>query len=273
MILQNEQDTHYHANPAWGSSEARVFRRSPQESMDERNGLKQRIDKGCFQIGRMVHMMVLEPERFAKQVVDHGPINPKTGSQYGRDTKAWREWAELNPDKVVVEPWIRTMLQRMPTEIKAIFRSGLAETTVRVDADDTYPMMQCRPDWQNGTLSKVWDLKTIDRLERIDKNMSSHGYYLQQGWYELCIERETGKRPQSFTFIFCEKFSPWRWQIVELEDDYREEGYIQAIELAKDIRDAEAVNDFTDHTDLYRTVSMPHWMGQITENPDGSISL
>lgn len=272
MIIENEPADIYHASPAWGSSRACVFRRSPQEAHDEMTGLKVRIDRGCLQVGRLAHMMVLEPDRFAQQVVDEGPIHEKTGRPFGRDTQAFARWQAEHPEKVVVEPWLYTMLGRMPAAIREILQCGKPEVTVRVEADDQHPAMQCRPDW-NRDLQHVWDLKTIDSLEQIDKAILNFNYWIKAGWYERTIQRETGSRPRSFEFIFCEKACPWRWQIVTLAEDYREEGYIAACDLARDIRDAELVGDFTDHYDIHRVVPMPSWMGEITQNEDGSISL
>jgi hypothetical protein len=272
MIIYDEPIESYHSNPAWGSSQARVFARSPQESHDEWTGLKVREDRGCLQIGRLAHMMVLEPAKFAACVVSDGPINPKTGKAYGRDTNAFKAWQSENPEVIFVESWLHIMLDRMPPEIRKVFESGQPETTVRVDATDDDPSMQCRTDWQRQMLT-VYDLKTIDRLEKIDKDISVRQYYIQQGWYERTIMRETGQRPEQFHFIFAEKVSPWRWQLVTLDDDYREEGYTKATQIARDIRSCEMANDFRDYTTRHRIVSMPYWMGEVTQNEDGSISI
>ena len=50
-------------------------------------------------LGSAVHMLALEPERFEQEYDIHeGPINPKTGRSYGRDTKAFEEWlAAVDP--------------------------------------------------------------------------------------------------------------------------------------------------------------------------------
>ena len=118
MIKDKMSDTDYHAHEFIGSTTAVHMIESSQLFWDHMTGVAEVEDKPHFKIGRIAHMMTLEPERFKEQVVTEGPINPKTNAMYGRGTKKFAEWEKLNPDKMVVEPWLYTMLERMPKEVR-----------------------------------------------------------------------------------------------------------------------------------------------------------
>lgn len=48
------------------------------------------LDTDALALGSALHVALLEPSRY-QDVVHLGPVNPKTGRTYGRDTKAWTE--------------------------------------------------------------------------------------------------------------------------------------------------------------------------------------
>lgn len=242
-----------------------------------RTGKIKKDDKPCFQVGRIAHMMVLEPEKFRQCVVSQGPVNEKTGRPYGRDTKAFQKWQDENPGTTVVDDWMQFSLSSMPGEVKEILARCEPELVMRVPEWPFTPRMQCRFDAYDRREERGYDLKTIDRLEKVDKTIDNMMYWFQQGWYDVVHQSETDRHLQSFSFIFQEKSPPYRWQIVDLDDDYAEHGYDEALRTAKDISLAEANNRWpwwNDMSELHKTLSMPsHMESRVTMNEDGSIDI
>lgn len=249
MIEDNMSDVDYHAHEFIGSTTAVQMLESSQLFYDNMSGLIVREDKPHFKIGRIAHMMVLEPDRFKTQVTMDGPINPKTGSMYGRATKKFEEWEKVNPGVMVVEPWLYTMLERMPTEIREIFDAqGVAELSVFEDIKNVG--VKCRSDWMMP--DHIWDLKTIDDINHIEKHMKTLKYWFTSGWYRRVMEMSTGVMHQH-TFVFCEKKAPFRWRLVHLNQNDLSYGYDQACDVMAEIDTCFGLDDFADHEpiDLY----------------------
>lgn len=222
-VIHGQPDTSYHADPHIGSSTARLCLKSMRLFHDRITGIDKPEDKEHFKIGRLAHMMALEPERFRAQTVTIGPINPKTGSMYGRDTKAFAEWQAANPTVTIVEPWLYTMLDRMPGEIRALLADpdGVSECSVYQVINGVG--VKCRPDRLNRHAGRCYDLKTIDDVDNIKRAVRSRTYWFAQEWYKRVLRAEYGTAPD-FSFIFAEKKPPFRWRILTLNAEACEEG-------------------------------------------------
>lgn len=248
MIEDNMSDVDYHAHEAIGSTTAVKMLESSQLFHDCLTGVSKQEDKPHFTIGRIAHMMVLEPERFESQITTVGPINPKTGLMFGRATKKFAEWQDKNPGMMVVEPWLYTMLGRMPTEIREIFDAkGVAELSVFEEIKNA--TVKCRPDWLMP--DHIYDLKTIDNINNIEKHIKNLRYWFTSGWYRRVMEMSQGV-VHKHTFIFAEKAAPFRWRIVHLSPYDLTYGYDQACEIMNEIDTCFGIDDFADHVSIHQ---------------------
>jgi hypothetical protein len=253
-IIYDETADAYHANPAVGSSLGKLARKSLRLFNDVRSGLAPREDKPSFQVGRLIHMRVLEPDRYAEQVVTCGPINPRTGQPYGRDTKAFADWQAENPGKVVVEQWIDVLCERMPEWVREILKDGKPETTIRAPYSDTLTI-QCRPDWMRG--SDDWDLKTMARdIDAWQWEVKAREYWFSAGWYKM-VKQADGSFPAvgSWRWIFCEKQWPFRWKLVRMSTEYLERSMEIAEETAAKISEAMESDEWEDPDDSIEEVA------------------
>jgi hypothetical protein len=273
-IVYDEPHDAYHSNGAVGSTLAKLARKSLRLFDDVRSGLAPREDKPSFQVGRIIHMRVLEPDRYAEQVVSCGPINPKTGNPYGRDTKAFADWQAENPGKIVVEPWIDTLCTRMPEWLTEILSEGKSEVTVRAAYTDKLTV-QCRPDWMRG--SDDWDLKTMARpVDEWEREVRTRSYWLSAGWYKMVKMAEGSFQGiGAWRWIFCEKQWPFRWRLVRMSSEYLEYSIEVATETADKIGEAMDSDDWSDPDEGETVAELPN---ELTENEfsiteEGSISL
>jgi hypothetical protein len=242
MIIYDESHTDYHANPAIGSTLAKLARKSLRLFADVHTGLAPAIDRPAFQVGRIIHLRVLEPDRYAATVKTEGPINEKTGKSYGRDTQAFAKWQAENPEIIVVDPFMDTMCERMPDAIKDVFRDGKPEVSIRTEYND-FLTVQARPDWLRG--GDIWDLKTIDDVDKWEGAVRRLDYWFSAGWYQMTM-RADGLKPGAWRWIFAEKSWPYRWRVVRMSQAYLDHAHEEACKIADALSVAFEEDDWGD---------------------------
>lgn len=272
MIIYDESHDAYHSNPAIGSTLAKLARKSLRLFYDVHSGLAPREDKGVYQVGRIVHMRVLEPDRYAETTVTRGPINEKTGNEYGRDTKAFAAWQAANPGLMVVESYIDLMCTRMPESVAEVLRDGKPEVTIRTPYSD-HLTVQCRPDWLRD--GDVWDLKTIDDVDNWERAVRRLDYWFSAGWYQMTMRAE-GMTPKAWRWIFAEKTWPYRWRVVRMSQAYLDHAHEEACRIADDLSVAFEEDEWSDDPESEIVAELPMDLadqGDFTITANGGISL
>ena len=256
----------YHAHQAIGASTAKLALKSMQLFDDARRGIYTQPDRPHFAIGTLVHMMVLEPEKFARLVTTLGPINPATGKMYGRDTAKFAVWQAENPGVIVVEQWIYLMLARMPVEVKELLRGTVSELSVFAELNGL--PVKCRPDALKSGV--IIDLKTCMDVDNIERDVAKLKYWFTAAWYRAVMRAATGRR-HMHRFVFVEKSPPYRWRIVDLDAGYNMHGDSAVNAVVDSIYIATMAGDFADHGEVEQMVGMPQWMEIEEENDDDTL--
>ncbi len=269
MIITDMSAAEYHHHPAIGSTIAKRALRSMRWARDAIDGIDSTESTSALQLGTLCHMQILEPDRFAAQVTDRGPINQKTGEPYGRQTKAWAEWEAEHPGVIVVPSWMHLMLERMPQEICELFSSESA-SEVSAIVDCVGWQAKCRPDLLS--LHKLYDLKTIDDIDQIDRAINRYSYWFSAGWYRMVMSQALGCT-MPWTWIFAEKRPPHRWRLVDMDETFCDFSDAKAAEVADAITTAFERDDWSDRQPVRKTVVLPEWMDQVSVDAEGSISL
>ncbi len=253
----NMSDTDYHAHAYIGSTTAKLALESTQLFKDAIDGIIPKPDEAHFQMGRIAHMMLLEPDRFAQQITATGPINPGTGKMYGRGTNKFADWQAENPDVIVVEPELPRMLERMPDEVKEIFaQDGVAEESIFVPMGDKWGM-KCRNDWRVGT--EIKDYKTINDINDCEKHIRKLSYWFSAEWYKCVNFQETGKK-HTHQLIFSEKKAPHRWRIYTLDDDYLNYAQDKFEETKMIIHHRFESGDWRDQSPIKHEADLPQYL-------------
>lgn len=265
MIKLDMSYEEYAADPGIGSGTAKTFLTSSQLTKDALDGILNKEDRPSYQVGRLAHMMLLEPARFKRQIVTEGPINPKTGAMYGRNTLAFGAWQEQNPDLTVVEPFLYMMLDRMPPNVRVIFADKQANAEVSIFQTLAGVRVKARLDWHRGQI--ITDLKTIDNVDDIDGSIRRFRYWFQAGWYRMVARAEFVQCP-GWRFVFAEKRPPFRWRIVELDADYLMYADQVADDTLNGIALAQKSGDWTDKEEVLVTASRPVWSLPDTETDE-----
>lgn len=144
------------------------FRESPALYRRKVSGEITESESSAFVMGRAAHCLILEGRNaFDREyVVTDGPINPRTGESYGRNTKAFAEWAATQEREIISGKDFSFLLklQRgvwLHPIASELLADGIAEGVVRAE----YCSVPCqiRMDWFSMKSGLV-DLKTCDTL-------------------------------------------------------------------------------------------------------------
>ena len=129
-FIIHEPANEYHARSRSGefmsSHLLADFRESPALYRKEITGEIEEKESAAFIMGRAAHSLILEGRSaFDREyVVSDGPVNPRTGESYGRNTTAFAEWAAKQEREVVSgkdfnfllklqrSVWLHTRLQK-----------------------------------------------------------------------------------------------------------------------------------------------------------------
>lgn len=181
----------------WDALNHSRLKRVGRSPMHFREGPPDReTDSKVFGVG--FHEMMLEPARFAARVIP-APINDKTGKPFGRETKAWAEYAASRPGKLILTgeeiEEIKAMRDRIVAhpEASMFFEPGNgAQFEVCIVWDCPITGLRCK-----GRVD-VWFMRSNKMVARLDlkstadagsaafgRSVVDYGYHTQDAFYEL----------------------------------------------------------------------------------------
>lgn len=218
----------YHAatkeNQYTTSHRLNLFRRCPALYHKHITGEIVEGDTAAFQMGRAVHVLTIEgADKFdAEYLVADGPTNPKTGKPYGRETKAFKDWAELQTRPVIGGDDHALML-KLSGAVHAhpiaadILSAGFAEATVRAVWDGE--PVQARLDWFDPERGIIADLKTCTDVDRFPFDIRDFGYVTQLAFYKRVLELAGYHGPRIRAYLIAvEKKEPYRVAVAEISE-------------------------------------------------------
>ena len=217
------------------------FRACPQLFRQKELGLIPDMDSTAFLVGRAAHVLALEGRpAYAAGFEIGGPINDKTGKAYGRDTKAFADWAALRGKPVLsldqadlVEALADNVLRHPVAAL--LLCGGVPEGVVR----QNYAGMPCqgRFDWVSPKFGLV-DLKTCDDLTWFESDARRFAYAYQMAFYRALLREATGTT-MPVHLIAVEKRAPFRcgvWRLSEQVLDAAERENLSAMRRLEQCR-------------------------------------
>lgn len=198
--ITHEPENVYHAMSKSGavmsSHMLSKFRNSPLLYNKTVRGLVPEVSSDAFTLGRATHKLILEgQDAFNQQyTVSDGPINPTTGSAFGKTTKKFMEWEMEQLGEIVSNKdfdfinqlqgsvWNHPIAMRMLDD-------GVAEGVVRADIEGV--TCQIRMDFYNQPHGLI-DLKTCAELKWFEYDCKKYGYINQLAFYRAVIREKVG---------------------------------------------------------------------------------
>jgi len=177
-------------------------------------------------IGRAFHCLVLEGRgEFDRRFAVGGPVNPRTGRRYGRDTDAHRRWVAghgkdaVDDDSACLLEAMKAGLDSSPHAVR-LLGDGVGEVTV-IGSIRGVPC-QSRLDWLRWAGgphdAAIVDLKTCGDLDEFEADSIERGHHRQLAFYRLVVESCSGGLSLPCMLVGVEKRAPNRcgtWRLDE----------------------------------------------------------
>jgi len=235
ILIQNEPFEDYLAQSATHltSHQLADFRRSPKLYHRKKTGQIVDLDKRVYKIGRALHTLTLEGrEMFDSQFCCEGPINPKTGEQYGTSTKAWGEY-EAAIGKVCLGDVEYAQVMEMHQSIRDNRTAakliddliGWNEVVIRTQMNGLAVQARIDRIARNEAGETVFiDLKTTANLDTFLPQIKRYGYAHQIAFYGMVFTKAATRVkdisiPTRSFLIVAEKADPFRSTVVQLCSD------------------------------------------------------
>jgi len=198
-----------------------AFRKCPLLHHQKRLGLIADEDRPAYLVGRAAHALILEGrDRYEAEYAFGGPINPKTGNPYGKNTKAFAAWAEAQGKPVLSYEQVE-LVERMAAAVKGheaamtLLSDGVPEGVVRTEYGGV--LCQARLDWLSVDHGIV-DLKTADDIDYFECDARRYGYLHQLAFYQRVLAGAADVLAP-VQFVAAEKHPPHRVGLWRADQD------------------------------------------------------
>lgn len=191
-----------------------------------------------FDLGKALHMRVLEPAKFETTYIDLDRFGDMRSS---RNRAARDEFIALNPGVVAIKQKqldaiakMYDSLMRRPL-VEAILSLGKREVVIRWVDPDTGLMCKCRVDFYDEKFAFAMDLKSVLSASHWDfgRSMYSYGYHTQHCMYSNAC-RAHNLPLRGFMFLLVEKTPPYLSALRKVDAAGEERGFQQlAARMAK----------------------------------------
>ena len=241
----------------------------------------------AMELGTAIHCAVLEPERFAREVViaPEAFVTGSGGLSTAKDAKAWR--AGLAPDAMVLtqqqyDNCVAARENVMAHEDARLWleSSDLIEHEAfwqeSVDAAGVVLPVDCRmkADGISRKLGLLWDLKSIGTgmaslsVDRCVKAIALSLYHGQLGYYTRGLAKN-GIDVSAFGWVFVESSAPFDVVVIQADADMMAKGYELAERLLKRYATAMVTGRWPGVAEKAVICGLPKWgNAQVDESAD-----
>lgn len=214
-------------------------------------------------LGSLAHLMLFEPSRVKGDTIP-APVNPKTGRAFSSETKAWTEYAEANPGKLIVSDEEMEKATRMVAsalehpQLGTIFNASTDSELVIV-WDDGGICCKAKIDALVGTMM-IGDLKTTaDASERaFAGSIVEYGYDTQAAFY-LRGCHALGLSGLDFIFGCVENEAPYEAAGYTLGAEFLSIGRARVDRWLDVVRKCQAANAWPGYTGELIEIQPPTW--------------
>jgi uncharacterized protein YidB (DUF937 family) len=255
----------YEALPGIRSSQLKHFLVSKLRGMYMMQNKQE--ETAALRIGKAIHCLVLEGrDVFNDRYVIGGPVNPRTGSTYGRDTKAFKEWlAEQAPGIEVLSNQDFNLIQKMNKSLtgSADVQEALKNNPHRETAFtwvDPVTGVECKA-LLDAFGRDVLDMKSFRKPlleDNISREMHQREYHIQFPFY-WDGAKANGINPESFLAVFIQNTDEMDCAVIEVGYstlDYGREYYQRALQAYKEAKAGDITGSLPGRT----TVDIPYWV-------------
>lgn len=223
--------------------------------------------------GRLVHMAVLEPERWSSEVV--------VSRKYGR-TKAEQEEKAKFEDENLGKTIVPTDLYYTVEAVRKTCSENehLAEALLQGDTEvtavweDRGAGVLCKARFDLITPDHIWDLKTTADANEFCRGAFLYGYHLQAAYY-MRGAKACGLLPLAFRFFAVEKTAPFCHKIFQVSPVVLDLANQKLDELLARYKFCLEHDDWPGYSAAIEMLELPAWMASdlptlLKERNDGN---
>lgn len=249
----------YSAIPAINRGGLSLFQKSPAHYRYHRDHPEDKETPSQV-FGRLVHMAVLEPERWTHEVV--------VSRKYGRtkdELAAKERFEEENDGKTIVaqDLYYQVEALRKAALRSELLRSALDEGEAEVSAvwQDPATRVDCKARFDLITHDSIFDLKTTADCLEFPKSVWGYGYHLQAAWY-MRGARAVGLQPLAFRFVAVEKEAPFAVRHFHISPLALEIASKKIDDLLLSYAQCLEKDEWPGYPDEIELLEMPAWMAK-----------
>lgn len=264
-IYDNISNDAYHAGP--GVSKTGLWTIYTQSPAHYRFGVRE--EKNHFDVGTAIDNAILEPEKFAAEVMK-GPDDRRGNKWKDAEAEATNtgrllltsgdyELVETIRDAVHADSWINSII----TSSKAVVQ----QSAYALDPA-TGMLVRCRPDLRRPDLNLKVDLKSARSAHPAEfaRAVINYGYHAQEAHY-TDTWAAAGGGDEAFAFLVVEKKPPYAFAVYELPPSIVEEGRV-AMRKALDVyAECERSGVWPAFGGGVQELAFKHWAYRETEAP------
>lgn len=217
------------------------------------------IENKKYAKGRMVHTLVLEPEKFDSQyyvMQEECDLRTKDGKAawaIAADSAGDREMVRLSDIKDVIK--MSDAIKSMP--IFQYLENGNIEHSIFWNDGIYNTALRARPDVYTDEL--IVDLKTTSSIVKFEHSIRSFGYYRQAAMQVDGLYKATG-RHRAFGFLVVEDKAPYLTKLISLRPDYLEIGRQQYLHAADLYSECKATGIWNGYGDSFTEIETPKYL-------------
>jgi hypothetical protein len=227
QLVEDLDETAYHAHPALSSTGARLLLEAPARF--DHNRRHPRPDTKSFDVGTAAHSKVLgvgsEVVAYPDDVLAvNGAASTAAAKAFAADARALGQTPVKAADARAVDAMAEAVL-RHPVARQLLEAEGASEVSAFAIDPITGVEVRARIDRLTADRSAMIDLKTTDDASRdgFAKTVAKYRYDVQDAWYEDVLAIIEGSAPR-MQFVVVEKSAPYLVAVHSLSDEFAEIG-------------------------------------------------
>lgn len=256
----------YHRSAGYSKTTLHLIHKSPALSVWNRKAPREYSD--AAEVGTAVHTLLLEPDEFNSRyiIIPEGvTARSKAGKAEIESLKvqAKKEKRDLlSFDDAEKAKTMSKSLLAHPDASGLLMSPGHSELTYVWIDNDTGILCKCRADRKPAISGVIADVKTIDRIDRIEHTFLTLGYHMQDAFYSDGIEQCTGQPHDAFVFLFVAKtreMGRYPVRVLTATEDMREAGRDAYKKALSKVLECQAFNEWG-HVETLNLNHKLRWM-------------
>lgn len=246
----------YHARPEVSNTGIGYLLKSPSHYIAWKNQPPESTDAQVF--GTAVHLAVLEPDKFYKQVIR------KPDGHDGR-TKEGKAWVEANRGKIILSAHNFGAVEGIVEAVYAhpaassMLQAGKCEQSLIWTDEDTGVPCRLRTDYLRDGVGI--DLKTTIDASPNDfkRSIANFGYHRQAAFYLDGIKACTGISAAGFALIVVEKEAPFAVSVFVIDEASIQIGRDEYKAALRTYAECIQKDKWPGYPTTIQTISLPEW--------------